>query len=422
LAERRFPKGFRWGTATAAHQVEGHNENNDWWRFEQKPGRILNGDTSLLACDHYNRYREDFKMLAELHQNAHRISIEWSRIEPAPGEFDQRQVRHYRDVLAEMREQGLEPMVTLHHFSSPIWFADRGGWAAAGSPDAFLPFVRKVVQELGDLVELWCTVNEPNIYAYFGWVYGEFPPGGHGQVRTMLRVLANLRLAHERAYLEIKRGHPEARVGLAQNKWVLDPANPRHPGDRLVASVARWGMDCWPSGRGRFQRVVAATSDFIGVNHYSGSLCAFDLRERKQAFGRRFNPPGAEVTDFDWPILPRLMRRVLVELKEFGKPVYITESGIATRDDSVRRRFLVDVLGEVWNAIQEGVDVRGYYHWTSMDNFEWARGYSMRFGLIECDRATMERTFKPSAHLYARIARANALPPAGALAAGVLPE
>jgi beta-glucosidase len=161
--EGRFPQGFLWGTSSAAHQVEGDNRNSDWWEFEQQPGHIANGDKSGLANDHYHRYREDFALLRQLDQNAHRLSIEWSRIEPSEGEFDARQIRHYRDVLSDLREQGIEPMVTLHHFTSPIWFARKGGWAARGSAHAFLPFVHRVVDQLGDLVGLWCTINEPGI-------------------------------------------------------------------------------------------------------------------------------------------------------------------------------------------------------------------------------------------------------------------
>src|SRR6267143_3849956 len=187
-SDGRFPEGFLWGTASAAHQVEGDNRNCDWWEFEQQPGRIANGDTSEIANDHYHRYREDFALLRELNQNAHRLSIEWSRIEPSPGDFDARQIRHYRDVLGDLREQGIKPMVTLHHFSSPIWFARKGGWAAKDSAYSFLPFVHRVVDQLGDLIRLWCTVNEPSIYGVNGWIGGEFPPGRRGDIAGLYRV------------------------------------------------------------------------------------------------------------------------------------------------------------------------------------------------------------------------------------------
>ena len=406
---RSFPPGFLWATATAAHQVEGDNTNSDWWAFEQQPGRIAGGAVSGIADDHYNRYREDFALLRKLGNNAHRLSIEWSRIEPAEGRFDTRQLRHYRDVLGELREQGMAPMVTLHHFSNPLWFAARGGWAAAGADEAFLPFVRRVVEELGDLVAVWCTINEPNIYATQGWIFGAWPPGRRNDVLGVWRVLANLRRAHEAAYRIIKDRWPDAPAGLAHNKFWLVPARPRNPLDLAAVKAGRRIMDHWPVGRGRTQRTVAATSDFIGLNHYSGRLVRFDPLRPHAQFARQFNPPGYPVSDFGDAIKADWMREALLELMPFGKPVYVTESGIAAEDDSLRQRFLKDVLSEVSAAIDEGVDVRGFFHWTSMDNFEWAHGYEMKFGLISVDRRTLERTPKPSAALYARIAQANAV-------------
>jgi beta-glucosidase len=406
---RSFPPGFLWATATAAHQVEGHNTNSDWWAFEQEPGRIAGGAKSGIAIDHYNRYREDFALLRKLRNNAHRLSIEWSRIEPTQGEFDSRQVRHYRDVLGELREQGMVPMLTLHHFSSPLWFAARGGWAAPGAHEAFLPFVRKVVEELGDLVGMWCTINEPNIYATQGWIFGAMPPGRHNDVRGLWRVLGNLRLAHEGAYRLIKKRWPDAPAGIAQNKFWLLPARPGNPLDRVAVQTGRRMMDFWPVGGGRMQRTVAGSGDYIGLNHYGGRLVQFDARRPRAQFARQFNPPGYPVSDFGDAVKPDWMRDALLDLKEFGKPVYVTESGIAAEDDSMRQQFLKDYLAEVHQAIAEGVDVRGFFHWTSMDNFEWGHAYRMKFGLIAVDRVTLERTPKPSAALFARMALANAV-------------
>ncbi len=408
----RFPDGFLWGTASAAHQVEGANRNCDWWEFEQQPGRIANGDSSEIACDHYHRYREDFSLLRELSQNAHRLSIEWSRIEPSEGEFDSRQIRHYRDVLGELREQGIQPMITLHHFTSPLWFTRKGGWQASGSAHAFLPFVHRVVDELGDLVALWCTINEPSIYAAQGWITGEFPPAHHGDVAAIYRVTANMRRAHELAYLAIKRRWPDAPVGLSHHKFLFVPASPKRR-DRLAAQTAQLVMDRWPVAPAQLRRIVEATSDFIGIAHYHGQSCAFDPRRPQNQFIRRFNVPGAPVTDMGWSADPSWIRSVLNELKGLGKPVYITENGLATRDDERRQRYLTDILSNVHLAIQDGVDVRGYFHWSNMDNFEWERGYQMHFGLIAVDRNTLERTIKPSGRLYARIAKANALSPPG---------
>jgi beta-glucosidase len=406
---RRFPDGFLWGCATAAHQVEGGNHNCDWWEFQQRGG-ILTGDSADPACDHYRRFREDFALLRRLHNNAHRLSIEWSRVEPAQGELDPAQIQHYRDVLTELRAQGMAPMATLHHFTSPTWFTRRGGWAAPGAAGAWLPFVRRVAEELGDLVAMWCTINEPNIYAYQGWVAGEFPPGRRGDVLGMFRVLANLRRAHEAACRELGRLTPDVPVGLAQHKWLMLPADPGRRRDGFAAGAARYFMDRWPVGWGRWARVVEAPGDYLGLNHYSGSLVAFSARRVGAAFAVRSNPPGLPESDFGWAVEPRWLRECLEELRPLGRPIYVTENGIATGDDAVRAEFLRAVLGQVWEAVRAGADVRGYFHWTSHDNFEWARGYSMRFGLIGVDLETQERTVKPSGLLYGRIAEANALP------------
>jgi beta-glucosidase len=403
-----FPAGFLWGCATAAHQVEGGNHGCDWWDFEQRGG-ILTGDSADPACDHYRRFREDFALLRRLHNNAHRLSIEWSRVEPEAGRFDPAEVAHYRDVLAELRAQGMAPMVTLHHFTSPTWFSRRGGWAAAGAVEAWLPFVRHVAEELGDLVALWCTINEPNIYAYQGWLAGEFPPGRRGDVRGLLRVLGSMRRAHEAAYRELHRLTPDVPVGLAQHKWLMLPADPGRRRDRLAAGMARFFMDRWPVGWGRWGRVVEAPCDFVGLNHYSASLVTFSRAHAAEGFVRRFNPPNLPESDFGWAVDAGWLGACLRELRRLGKPVYVTENGIATGDDGLRARFLTESLTEVAAAIRDGCDVRGYFHWSSHDNFEWAHGYSMRFGLIAVDRETQERTVKPSGWLYSRIAEANSL-------------
>ena len=406
---KQFPDGFLWGTASAAYQVEGDNKNCDWWEWEQQPGKIANGDSAAIACDHYHRYREDFALLREMKQNAHRLSIEWSRIEPSEGDFDSRQIRHYRDVLGELREQGIRPMVTLHHFTSPLWFSHKGGWTVPGSAHAFMPFVHKVIDELGDLIDRWCTINEPNIYAANGWMVGEFPPGRQGDVAAVYRVTSNLRRAHELAYSAIKRRWPDASVGLSHHRFLMLPASSKQR-DRLAARAASTVLDQWPVAPGQLRKVVEAPCDHIGIAHYWGVMCAFDASRPKEQFIRRFNVPGVPVTDMGWSADPSWMRMVLNELRPLNKPVYITENGLASNDDEWRQRYLTEVLSNVLLAIEDGVDVRGYFHWTNLDNFEWARGYSMRFGLIDVDRKSLERTIKASGRLYARIAQSNGGP------------
>jgi beta-glucosidase len=300
-------------------------------------------------------------------------------------------------------------VVTLHHFTSPLWFTRKGGWTERDSARAFLPFVNRVADELGDLVTMWCTINEPNIYAANGWITGEFPPARSGDLADFFRVTSNMRRAHELAYAAIKRRHPDAQVGLSHHKFLFIPASNQRR-DRWAARIAQLSVDRWPVAPGQLRRVVEASSDFIGIAHYWGQMCAFAPGHPKDQFIRRFNVPGVPVTDMGWSADPRWMREVLGELKSLGKPVYITENGLASNDDEWRQRYIREILENVRLAIGDGVDVRGYFHWTNMDNFEWARGYSARFGLIEVDRKTLERTIKPSGRLYGRIAAANALP------------
>jgi beta-glucosidase len=407
MALRKFPDGFLWGCATAAHQVEGGNHGNDWWDWELQ-GRIRTGESSDPSCDHYHRYRQDFEILRQLNNNAHRLSIEWSRVEPEPGRFDASQLAHYGEVLSELRHRGMAPMVTLHHFTSPRWFVEQGGWAASGAPRAWLPFVRRVAEELGSLVELWCTINEPNLYAQHGWMLGTFPPGRRNDLLSLYRVLANLRRAHLAAYRELQRLTPAVPIGLAHNKWLMLPAGERRS-DRWAARIAATSVDCWPAGT-RLEKVLETQADYIGINHYSASAVSFALRGPREYLVARKLPPGVPVSDYGWAVYAGWMRAALLEAGSYRRPVYITENGIATKDDALRRDYLSRVLGEVWQAIQEGVDVRGYFHWTSVDNFEWDRGYSIWSGLIGLDRQTQERTVKPSGRWFGEVAGANGLP------------
>jgi beta-glucosidase len=408
--ERHFPEHFLWGTATAAYHVEGDNRGCDWWEFEREPGRIINDDRSGIACDSYNRYGEDFALMKSLNLNSHRLSIEWSRIESAPGEFDARQIDHYRDVLNSLHALGIAPMVTLHHFTSPLWFARRGGWASSGAADAFLDFVRVVIRELGGLIPMWCTINEPNLYAYWGWIGGAFPPGRKGDVVGFLRVLANMRHPHERAYAAIKEAFPAAAVAAVNAKVVMFPHNAQRRIDRWAASLSQTMLDSWPRGWVHLQNVFESSSDYVGVNHYYGQTAAFDLKRASGGFVERGNPPGSTVSEAGYAINPEWMRQVLLDLAILGKPIYVTESGLAANDDELRCRYLPEVLAQVHAAIASGADVRGYFLFTLLDSFEWAQGYSSPFGLVEVDRKSLERRPKPSATLYSSIAAANALP------------
>jgi beta-glucosidase len=404
----QFPPGFIWGTATAAYQVEGYNRNADWWDFEGLPGRVANGDRSGIACDHYHRFAEDFDLLRAMNNNGHRLSLEWSRIEPAEGEFDTKEIEHYRTVLTHLHDKGIRAMVTLHHFTNPRWFARKGGWEKPGSSNAFLAFVAKVVDELGELVDYWCTINEPNLYAVNGWLVGEFPPGKRADWIGYYRALVNLRLAHEAAYHVIKRRWPDEPVGLSHHRFLLMPATAGR-GDGIAARLGGFVLDRWPSRLGHWRATIEATSDFIGIAHYWGQLIALDLRRPGNLFSRRFDPPGLRKTDMGFATDPSWLRQVVEEAASLGKPVYITENGLSTTDDTWRQEYIRAVITEMGACIDDGVPLKGYFHWTSMDNFEWARGYTQKFGLIDVDRTTLDRIIKPSGHFYAATAASNGL-------------
>lgn len=416
----RFPADFRWGTATSAHQVEGNNVNNDWWAWEQDPGRFSSGDRSGRACNWWEEAERDFDRAAELHQNAHRLSIEWSRVEPSPGRWDDQALDRYRQMLRGLQERGIEPMVTLHHFTNPMWVAERGGWERNDAPALFARYVEHIVPALKDFTSLWCTVNEPMAWVFNAHLTGKWPPAKHSVWRAFTAA-SNLVWAHAAAYRIIHRAQPDAEVGFANYFRLFDPANPALPLDRLIARQQdavfnRAFVEAVTDGRVRtlLWRAnftgAAKTLDFLGVNYYTRDLVAFDIRQPGVLFGRNFHPPESEMSDGGHgEIYPEGMYRVLRMAAAFGKPVYVTENGLPDADDDQRPRFIVTHLYELWRALQEGVPVKGYYHWSLIDNFEWAEGWNLKFGLIAVDPVTQVRTPRPSAHLYAEICRRGEL-------------
>ncbi|HXF81593.1 MAG TPA: glycoside hydrolase family 1 protein [bacterium] len=407
MGDLTFPPGFRWGTATSAHQVEGGNRHNDWWVWEQE-GRVRGGQRSGEACRWWTDAEADFDRAAALHQNAHRLSIEWSRIEPVPDRWDEAALDRYRQLVAALRARGLEPMVTLHHFTNPRWLAERGGWERADTPARFVRFVERVIPALREHVALWCTLNEPVGWALSAYGAGRWPPGRRS-LRAVRRVLDNLARAHAAAYRAIHRLQPEAQVGIAHYIRLFDPADPRSPLDRAVAAgydrvVNRAFLDALTRG-------AARPLDFLGVNYYTRDRVAFDLRRPGRLFGRRFPTPGAPQSDGGYgEIYPEGMYRALHLAARYAAVLYVTENGLPDADDDQRGAFIVDHLRAVRRAIADGLSVRGYYHWSLVDNFEWTEGWSLRFGLIAVDPTTQERRLRPSARLYAEICRRNALP------------
>jgi beta-glucosidase len=423
-----FPERFLWGVATSSHQYEGECLNNQWHAWELG-GHIKTGDTCGLACDWWRNAERDFDLARELGLNALRLSLEWSRIEPRPGEWDAAAFARYREMLGGLRQRGIEPMVTLHHFTHPLWLEERGGFLAPDAVERFARYSERVVQQLSDLCDFWCTINEPNIYAIVGYLIGDFPPGRKGDFRAAIRVQASMARAHAAAYHAIHRIQPSARVGWAQQHNFFDPANPRSPLDRFAAHQINENFNgFFPRavriGRASFPGSLFAgdlkaardTCDYYGVNLYYRDLVSFDLKKPGEAFSKRSVAPGAPRSDqpyqFSWgEVYPDGIARIAQQLAPLGKPIYITEHGVADAADRLRPWLLVRAARALHDAVSAGADVRGYFHWSLVDNFEWAEGWRTRFGLTALDVATQVRTLRPSAHLYSAFAHANALTP-----------
>jgi len=386
-----FPKGFLWGAATSAYQVEGGITNNDWETQNRLP-------KAGLACDHYRRYEEDFKLAKKLNQNAHRLSLEWARIEPQKNEWDEEALHHYYHVLKFLKEQGFKTFVTLHHFTNPVWVADQGGWVNKTTIQDFQDYAGKVAQSLGQYIDYWITVNEPNLYADLGYLTGKFPPFKRSLLKAQ-RVYKNLLRAHNKVYQMIHAYYPEAQVGFAQNFPWRKASRRYNIFDQLAVRVANWIEYDYPYGRTK--------NDFIGVNHYSDTHLKVTFNPAR-GFIELHRHPG-EASDRDWPIHAHAIYQVLLKLKTLQKPVYITENGLADAEDKQRGEYLREYLIQIHRAIKAGVDIRGYLHWSLMDNFEWEDGYRWKFGLLEVNFKTQKRKIRKSALYYARICKNNEL-------------
>jgi len=395
---RDFPTGFLWGAATAAHQVEGGNVNNDWWDFEHDPGTAAL-ESSGDGIDQFHRYAEDFALLKALGHNAHRLSLEWSRIEPAPGEFSRAGLAHYRRVLTALAETGMTGFITLHHFTLPRWFAARGGWLAPDAITLFARYCSRVVAELGDLMPYVCTINEPQMVALHGYLEGIHPPGLTNPT-LWKRVGRVLLQAHQAAVHAVRDGTGDSRSGLVLQLPLLAPARDDQTCRALCHLMQHELVDLYLDGLTGPDR-----GDWVGVQYY-----------RKQwvdpASPTWFAdpPPGTQLTQMGWAVHPDGLRQVLHRAAQTGLPVYVTENGIATEDDDERLTYLESHLTAVARARAEGVDVRGYLHWSAFDNFEWAEGYRPKFGLVAVDRDNnFARTPKRSAVAFARLATSGRL-------------
>jgi len=385
-----FPDNFLWGTATAAHQIEGGNTNNDWWRFEHTPGSGT-AESSGDACDSWNRWGEDQQIVADLGLGAYRFSIEWSRIEPADGEFSEVALDRYRAQLVAAHTRGLKPVVTFHHFTTPQWLADLGGWEFDEAPERFARFVAKATEHLGDLISMACTINEPNIVAFIGYRIGFFPPGGVADKARYDKVADAFCRAHRLAVDALRAGPGSFPIGmtLSMADWQV------LPGGEAQRDEFRAHME---------DRYLAATKgdDFIGVQCYTRHIVGPD----------GVIEPGPEVrtTLMGYEFYPECTGATVRRAAEVtGLPTYLTENGIGTDNDEDRIEYLGRAIASAHEAIADGIDLRGYFCWSLLDNFEWVFGYKPTFGLVSVDRTTFVRTPKPSAAFFGAIARANAL-------------
>ena len=428
-------KKFLWGAATSSHQIEGYNKHNDWWHWEQE-GHIEGGARSGAATDHLNRFREDLKLAAELGLNSYRFSVEWSRIEPREDEWDESALNWYQDLITECEKLGLLPMLTLHHFTSPQWFAEKGGFTNEKAPEYFARYVEKIVQLLGSRVPIWCTLNEPMVMIAGGYLATFMPPA---KLAPKLASVAcrNLLLCHVRAYKIIHtqvterigpwKDHPLS-VGIAHNMLDFMPDRSWHPIEKILAKIfRRFYNRAWldavtgrkqhfgilglvPYAKAVLEAIGHSTSDFIGINYYTKAYVQWRPRDAAKErpsdlpVGLSFARRKEKASDVEWAIHPEgLARMIRFVSKRYKLPIYITENGIADQQDTLRPHFLNEHIQEVVKACKEGHDVRGYYYWSLLDNFEWIKGFGPRFGLYRVNYETFERTPTSSALLYKQV-------------------
>lgn len=401
-----LPKNFLWGTSSSAHQVEGGNKN-DWTKWEKKNAKRLAEEASKQwenwqqgnfpemfqkenyisgqAADHYNRFEEDFALAKQLGHNAHRFSIEWSRVEPEKGVFNEKELRHYSKVFDSLAQNGMEPFVTLWHWTLPLWLQKEGGILSEDFPAYFERFTEKVVSRFKNRVKFWITLNEPSIVVSNAYLRGIWPPQKKCP-REANRAFKNLATSHNLAYDKIKEINPELQVGLANNMLFVEPKYKFCIVDQVVVKIFRY------ISNEKFYRLTQGKHDFLGLNYYFHRKIRFTLKNHNE---------NKALTDLGWEIYPEGIYHIIKEAVKYSGnkniPVYITENGLADRDDSKRLDFVLAHIKQIKRAIKEGYNVKGYFYWSLTDNFEWDKGFWPRFGLIEIDYKTQKRTIRESA-------------------------
>jgi beta-glucosidase len=404
--EKKFPEEFYWGAATASYQVEGGIENTDWAQAARE-GRVPQAGR---ACEHYNRFEADFDIAKSLGHNCHRISIEWARIEPEEGKFDEKEIEHYLAVLAALRARHIKPFITLWHFTLPQWFTESGGFERKDAPEIFARYCGYAARKLGNDCRHFATLNEPSVFASKGWLAGDWPPfkkwpglnflkgipagrdftGQDSRFRNIFRyfkVRRNLIAAHNLAYDAINAVAFGAEVGII-HQVVLFHAN-GNPLNTLLAWFMNWHWTHSFLGR------VYQKCDSIGINYYLHKKFGDTVTYKK--------------TDMGWDVYPEGLCAALLMVKRYKKPIWVSEAGVADATDRIRADYITRLIRATLAAMQEGADVRGFMYWSLLDNYEWANGFEKRFGLVEVNYDTLKRMIRPSAYVYKEIIERNAV-------------
>ncbi|HSX27781.1 MAG TPA: family 1 glycosylhydrolase [Patescibacteria group bacterium] len=416
-----FPPGFYWGASTAGHQVEGGNQDQ-WTIWELAHAKELaknaahkypmisreytisrlpiwqeakdqiqdpNNYVSGTGVDHYRRFKHDFDLLEDLNLNAYRFSIEWSRLEPEEGKWDEEAFNHYREYIKELRSRKIEPFVNIWHTTLPTWFSDKGAFEKHANLLYWKRFIKKITDELLDEVKYVITINEPNVYATYSYLTGEYPPNKKDALQYSL-VYWHLTRAHRAAYKIIKNKYPDIQIGIASQLANIQAKRPHNLLDEIITKWMRYFWNWW------FFRRTRKEQDFIGFNYYFTDYYRFDK-------GIRPTDPKVPLSDLGWYMEPEGIYPLLLRIwARYKKPIFITENGIADSKDQYRRWWIEETIVAMERAISEGVDLRGYFHWSLLDNFEWAYGWWPKFGLVEVDREHgMRRKIRPSARWFA---------------------
>jgi beta-glucosidase len=399
-----FPKGFLWGAATSSYQVEGNNDNCDWWEWEKATGHERSGD----ACRHYELYEQDFDLAKELGHNAHRLSIEWSRVEPQEGTFSEIEIEHYRRVIRALKDRGLEPVVTLHHFTNPLWLVELGGWEKQEVQGYFLRYVSKITEALSGDVRFWITINEPLIYVSHAYILGVWPPQ-EKSVRKAKQVERNLLHGHIKAYNLIhdiyrKKGLTDCFVSFAKNMQAFVACD-----NTILNKLAVYLRNRFFNFEFVEQAKNKGSLDFIGINYYSRSLVNAKKVGFHDLFLRTAVDENIKKNSLGWDIYPHGLYDLMIKLRKFKLPVLISENGICTSDDNLRWEYISEHVKSMARAKSSGVEVWGYLYWSLLDNFEWDKGYAPRFGLIEVDYKSFKRSVRESAKRFAEICHSGVI-------------